>query len=169
MHAPEADAAEALAQAAADAGVEYLFPRPVPVYSGLSGRALHPAMAETCPCCEGHFAVQEMLDCPTCGTPSCLTCTRGAHGPCPACESLAPASADDPRLAFVFVQFPHLARGRRWELASQGPYVLAHWSRFGTWGMVVYHAGTEHVVLTSFTFGRIDTLKQVLAGWRGHN
>jgi hypothetical protein len=158
---------EVLANAAQDTGVEHLFPRPQPVYSGLSGRAIHPKMAETCPACEGHFAVQEMVDCPTCLTPTCLGCAQGPHGPCPACDALEPVDNDDDRLAFVFAQFPKLARGRRWEIASMGPYVLAHWSRLGTWGMVVYHLGAEPVVLTSFSFGRLETFKQVLGGLQG--
>jgi hypothetical protein len=167
--APEAEPtdsslAEILA-AAEETGVEHLFVKPEPVYSALSGRAMHPKLAETCPCCQAHVAVQEMVDCPTCCTPSCLKCSQGEAGPCPACEALAPAEADDERLAFVYEQFPELKRGRRrWELSSMGPYVLAHWSRLGTWGMVVYHA-TDRCVLTAFAFGRVETAKQALKGW----
>ncbi|MDB5101657.1 MAG: hypothetical protein JWM80_6078 [Cyanobacteria bacterium RYN_339] len=154
-----------LLAAAENSGVEHLFVRPDPVYSVLSGRAMHPKLAETCPCCQGQFAVQEMVDCPTCCTPSCLTCSQGEAGPCPACDALAPAEADDEHLALVFAQFPELARGRRrWEIAVQGPYVLAHWSRLGTWGMVVYHQA-DQCVLTAFAFGRMETVRQTLKGW----
>jgi hypothetical protein len=157
--------AEILAAAAEETGIEHLFVKPEPVYSALSGRAMHPKLAETCPCCQAQVAVQEMVDCPTCCTPSCLKCSQGELGPCPACEALEPASEEDPRLAYVYEQFPELKRGRRrWELSAMGPYVLAHWSRLGTWGMVVYHA-TDRCVLTAFAFGRVETAKQALKGW----
>jgi hypothetical protein len=164
----EPRAIEPVAEQAQDATLAALFSRPQPVISKLSGRALHPKLAETCPHCRGHFAVQEMVDCPTCCTPSCKSCSQGEHGPCPACDALDAVDAADERLDFVKAEFPQLAKGRRhWELAQAGPYVLTHWSRLGTWGMVVYHQQPdgEPVVVTAFDFGRLDTLKQTLKGW----
>lgn len=168
LAAEDADLPQLATTPAQDAAFEQLFSKPIPVFSGITGRALHPATAETCPSCNGHFAVQEMVDCATCGTPCCRPCSQGEHGPCPACEALAPVDAGDPRLAFVYEQFAELKKGRRWEVSELGPYVVAHWSRFGSWGMVVYHtAGAEPVVLNSFRCGVLDTMGQAFGGLLG--
>jgi hypothetical protein len=86
-------------------------------------------------------------------------------GPCPACESLAPTVPSDPRLAFVFEAFPELASRRTWEIACVGPYVVTHWSRWGAWGMVVYHRGDDaqpRAVVTEFRYGRFAAVKQAM-------
>lgn len=150
-----------------DAAIAALFgaPRPAQVTSGLSGRALPAVQADTCPSCNDHFAVAEMVDCPTCGVPACKRCASGDMGPCPACESLAPTVIGDPRLAFVFEAFPDLVGRRSWEVACVGPFVVTHWSRWGAWGMVVYHMGdglNGPVVVTEFRYGRFAAVGQAL-------
>ncbi len=139
------------------------------VVSGLSGRAMPAVQADTCPSCSDHFTVNEMVDCPTCGVPACKRCASGQMGPCPACESLAPTVASDPRLAFVFTAYPELAGRRSWEVACVGPFVVTHWSRWGAWGMVVYHTGEDGhspVAVTAFRYGRFAAVGQAL-GFRG--
>lgn len=153
-----------------DAAIAALFGKPLPqVLNGLTGRAMPAVQADTCPSCSDHFAVAEMVDCPTCGVPACKRCTSGEMGPCPACESLAPTVASDPRLAPVLEAFPNLAGRRSWEVACVGPYVVTHWSRWGAWGMVVYHTGDDGrtpVVVTEFRYGRFAAVGQAL-GFRG--
>ncbi|HEY9721742.1 MAG TPA: hypothetical protein V6D47_06990, partial [Oscillatoriaceae cyanobacterium] len=109
------------------------------VVSRLSGRELDARAAEYCHGCHAHFEVREMVNCQTCGVPCCLPCSTGEEGPCPSCERLQDTSADDARLDFVRESYPELARGKRkWAIAEFGPYVVVHWSRLGTWGMVTY-------------------------------
>lgn len=139
------------------------------VVSKLSGREVHRAKAETCYACEGDYEVQEMVDCPTCGVPSCQPCTEGVAGPCPACEGMERVQPDDARLRHVFAQFPALAKGRRkWSVSVQGPYTVAMWSRMGWWGMVVYHTGgPEPVTLSDFACGPLETARNSMAAWLG--
>lgn len=140
------------------------------VVSGLSGRTLPAVQADTCPSCNDHFAVSEMVDCPTCGVPACRRCTTGEMGPCPACESLAPTVVGDPRLAVVFEAFPDLTSRRSWEVACVGPFIVTHWSRWGAWGMVVYHSGDgvqPPVIVTEFRYGRLAAVSQALGLRRG--
>lgn len=157
-----------------DAAIAALFGKPgragkEHVLSGLTGRSMPAVQADTCPSCSDHFAVAEMVDCPTCGVPACKRCTSGEMGPCPACESLAPTVVTDPRLACVLEAFPDLVGRRTWEVACVGPYVVTHWSRWGAWGMVVYHTGDDGrtpVIVTEFRYGRLAALTQAL-GFRG--
>jgi hypothetical protein len=137
------------------------------VVSQLSGKSLDPRVAETCHACDGAFEVQEMLNCATCGVPACLPCTEGELGPCPACGSLEDVERTDARLSVVISHAPALAKSRRqWAIAELGPYVVAHWRRWGHWGMVVYHqGGPEPVVLTEFSHGPAETLAMTLTSW----
>jgi len=148
-----------------------LFPRTPSVVSRLSGKAMHPLQAEECPACNNFFEVKEMVNCETCGVPSCSLCTEGEHGPCPACDALETVDREDARLAFVFDRFPELGLGkRRWEAATVGQYILCHWSYLGTWGLVVLHKMDAHAaptLLTEFRCGRLETIRQVMTGWWG--
>lgn len=135
------------------------------VVSQLSGKTINPRVAEPCYACAGHFDVQEMHNCGTCGVPSCLPCTEGELGPCPACANLEDVPSNDGRLSFVIESFPALAKRRRWAVSEMGPYVVTHWKRFGHWGMVVYHTGSEPVVLTEFAYGPVETLAMTLGSW----
>jgi hypothetical protein len=139
-----------------------LFGEPERVVSSLSGKTLNPRVAETCHACSGSFDVQEMHNCATCGVPACLPCTQGELGPCPACAGLEDVDSTDERLGFVVTSFPELAKRRSWAISQLGPYVVAHWKRWGHWGMVVYHAGGEPVVLTAFSHGPVETLAMTI-------
>ncbi|MEB3328963.1 MAG: hypothetical protein VKQ33_06995 [Candidatus Sericytochromatia bacterium] len=122
---------------------------------------------EACPACILPMEEAELAACPTCGVPCCKRCATGSQAPCPACESLAPTVATDPRLAFVMRTFPDLARGNRtWEIAVLDGFVVAHWSRWGTWGMVTYHLATPEAsptLVTAFRCGHLDLLRQVFS------
>jgi hypothetical protein len=124
------------------------------------------APLEACPACIMPMDEAELSPCATCGVPCCKRCTTGEQAPCPACESLAPTVASDPRLTFVTRSFPDLARGNRsWEIAVLDGFVVAHWSRWGTWGMVTYHLATPEApptLVTAFRCGHLDMLRQVL-------
>jgi hypothetical protein len=133
--------------------------------SRLTGKTLNPRVAETCHACSEDFDVQEMVNCATCGVPACLPCTEGELGPCPACCGLEDVERTDARLGFVVTSFPALSTRRRWAIAELGPYVVAHWKRWGHWGMVVYHAGDDPVVLTEFSHGPVETLVMTIGSW----
>lgn len=137
------------------------------VLSRLSGKALDPRVAEVCHACDGHFEIQEMLNCATCGVPACLPCSEGELAPCPACSSLEDVERTDERLGVVIAHAPALAKARRkWAIAELGPYVVAHWRRRGHWGMIVYHqGGNEPTVLTEFSHGPLETLVMTLSSW----
>lgn len=143
--------------------------RPERVVSKLSGKEIPAAKAETCHACAGDYEVQEMVDCPTCGVPTCKPCTEGEYGPCPACGSLEKVAADSALLGFVFTTYPDLARHRRrWEAFQLGPYVVTMWKRLGRWGMVTYHTGgPEPVVVTEFSMGPVETVRTRLGAWLG--
>ncbi|MEB3222164.1 MAG: hypothetical protein VKS61_08820 [Candidatus Sericytochromatia bacterium] len=129
--------------------------------------AARPVTLEACPGCILPMDEAELTPCATCGVPACARCVSGDQGPCPACESLAPTVASDPRLAFVTRTFPDLARGgRSWEIAVVDGFVVAHWSRWGTWGMVTYHLATPHAeptLVAAFRCNHLDVLRQVFS------
>jgi hypothetical protein len=142
-----------------DQALAALFEQPAPAPAQLA--------LEACPACVMPMEASELAPCITCGVPCCKRCASGSQAPCPACESLAPTVASDPRLAFVTRTFPDLARGaRNWEIAVLDGFVVAHWSRWGTWGMVTYHLATPEApptLVTAFRCGHLDMLRQVFS------
>lgn len=152
--------------AAEGAEAEALAPSPHPSSQPLPPQPYRPVAAEDCPSC-GHTApAQSMVQCLTCGVAVCPSCHHQAEDGCPACARLEPVQATDPWLAPVLQVAPELGeRRRRWSLARLGPYVVAHWSRWGAWGLVTVllgEGGPERIV--GHEVGRSAALWQRLRG-----
>jgi hypothetical protein len=123
-----------------------------------------------CTACQQVFDAAELITCSTCAVPACRRCVQGPLAPCPACETLAPTVASDPRLRFVLSAFPELKKGpRQWEVSVNDGYVVAHWSRWGTWGMVTYYQpdnGAPARVVNAFYCGHLAALRQLVTSRR---
>ncbi|MEB3285575.1 MAG: hypothetical protein VKN33_09840 [Candidatus Sericytochromatia bacterium] len=156
-------------EASQDRALASLFDGPVALEKETSTRALEPAC---CPACQQQQEAGELQTCGTCGVSACRACAQGPLAPCPACETLAPTVASDPRLRFVLASFPDLKKGpRTWEVSVTDGYVVAHWSRWGTWGMVTYFQpenGAPARLIHAFRCGHVAALKQMITTRRKH-
>lgn len=150
-------------EAQQDQALASLFEVPSVSQESLLSRPSEPV---PCPACQQVVDGADLVVCDTCAMPACRRCAHGPLAPCPACETLAPTVASDPRLRFVLSEFPELKKGPRvWEVSVHGEYVVTHWSRWGTWGMVTYlhpHNGAPARVVRAFRCGHLAALRQLV-------
>lgn len=125
-----------------------------------------PVAADDCPSCGQTAPAQAMVQCLTCGVAVCTSCHQQAEDGCPACARLDDVAATDPWLVPVLQVSPELVGKRRsWSLARLGPYVVAHWKRWGAWGMVTVLLGKDgHERVVSLEVSRSAAAWQAITG-----
>lgn len=90
-----------------------------------TGRLALPEHFETCPVTGDQVLRQERRQCAQCQQEVSPTAVD-SRGICQACQSLAPVSKDDPRMARVLGEYPGLDVWRRWRISeTAASYVLS--------------------------------------------